>query len=173
MFSVYSIIVVLLFLLTVTWFGNSRVRHTRSLFPGSRIGADSKIPYASRIAAWEDTWLSEEEALWEWLQDRTGLAEGFSFPVPSSSGHESRVTPGSTSFSTRSRKRSTNNRDLQWAIKITEDRLALLKQKSGSSQNIKGTPKQSYPPIAHDSVQLTEQEANDVESLLNQVVGSR
>ena len=153
LFSVYSIVVGLLFLLTIAWFGNARVRRVGPPFPPSRIGINGKVPYASRVTVWEDLWLNEEEALWEWLQDRTGLAEGFAFPLPSSSSdHDNSDAPGSAPRSGRSRKRSNNDRDLQWAIKITEDRLALLKEKVGGSQETKSTAKPSSLPTPHDSV---------------------
>lgn len=62
------IIAVLFVLLAYSWLVPSRGPGSGVAFPG----------YTSpeRIAAYEEIWRREESALWDWLEDRTGLTDG-------------------------------------------------------------------------------------------------
>ncbi|KAF2215242.1 hypothetical protein CERZMDRAFT_120214 [Cercospora zeae-maydis SCOH1-5] len=109
-------IAVLVVLLTYSW-----------LFP-HRGGHQVGVPgYASpdRIAAYEELWRREETALWDWLEDRVGL-EG----AHSSSSSRSDRSKGSKSTS-RSEELDTqrmSERQMDAAIKSTEEKLLALKE---------------------------------------------
>ena len=168
LFASHSIIGVLLLLLVFSWFGNSRFGNSPSMFSGFH----SKIPQSSRLASWEDMWLNEEEALWEWLEDRAGLADGLAFPPRLLHTAPGKNKPTSSPGLGRLPKQTLNKGDLGWAIKLTEQRLASMKQKLGNIPNRKSKTEQTASSSHGEAVEITDEEAVDLENLLNGVVAS-
>lgn len=114
-FNAQVLIAVLVVLLTYSW-----------LLP-SRGGRQVGVPgYASpdRIAAYEELWRREETALWDWLEDRVGLAGAHS----SSSQHDRSKEPKSRSRSEDLDTQRMSERQMDAAIKSTEEKLSALKE---------------------------------------------
>ncbi|PPJ52472.1 hypothetical protein CBER1_10491 [Cercospora berteroae] len=113
-FNAQVLIAVLVVLLTYSW-----------LLP-SRGGRQVGVPgYASpdRIAAYEELWRREETALWDWLEDRVGLAGAH----PSSSQYDGSKGPKSKSKSEDLDAQRMSERQMDAAIKSTEEKLSALK----------------------------------------------
>jgi len=100
LFTVRSLCGLLLFLLVVSWFRNSRFRVVNkgaqtpvgvplsaSSSPRGWLGRPKRsagvdiagIGRYPMATAYEDLWREEESLLWEWLEERTGLREGIAF----------------------------------------------------------------------------------------------
>ena len=91
------------------------------------------IPTAQKIAAYEEIWRKEENALWDWLEDRVGM-QGLAYP-----GSNDREA---VAQARRQRERSLRDKGLRsrledlkmsekevdHAIKVTEQKLAVLKR---------------------------------------------
>lgn len=114
-FNAQVLIAVLVVLLTYSW-----------LLP-SRAGRQVGVPgYASpdRIAAYEELWRREETALWDWLEDRVGLAGVHS----SSSQHDRSKGPKSKPKNEDLDTQRMSERQMDAAIKSTEEKLSALKE---------------------------------------------
>ena len=75
-----------------------------------------------RIVAYEEIWRREESDLWDWLEERVGLHrlnEG-AMPIPKRA-----VEP--RTFEEKIREERMNEREIEEAIRITEEKLQLLK----------------------------------------------
>ena len=130
LFTLQSLVGLLVFLLIISWFGKSR--HRVSTSPQSFL--TFRPDTAQRVAAYEELWRSEEAALWEWLEERVGMGGGGTFPTELGRGsadankvaeaERARVLKGMASMTG-----STSERELDRAIKLTEEKLELLKGK--------------------------------------------
>ncbi|MCJ1383482.1 hypothetical protein MMC17_006596 [Xylographa soralifera] len=128
-----SLIGLLLFLLIISWFRNSRLRASSS------IGPYSPGLTAQRVAAYEEIWRAEESALWDWLEERVGMSEGGGFAYPAAA----KVGNGDASKRAKDEKREilksrgmktklneikgAGEREIDWAIGVTEEKLKVLK----------------------------------------------
>ncbi|KAI9719643.1 MAG: hypothetical protein M1812_003414 [Candelaria pacifica] len=88
-----------------------------------------------RIAAYEEMWRREESNLWDWLEDRIGM-EGSAFPAMSADDHSSLKARKKREKALKGRniqsklmeaERTMNEREVDEAIRVTEDRLDSLK----------------------------------------------
>ncbi|MCJ1433563.1 hypothetical protein MMC27_002926 [Xylographa pallens] len=129
-----SLIGLLLFLLIISWFRNSRLRAS-----SSSIGPYSPGLTPQRIAAYEEIWRAEESALWDWLEERVGMTEGGGFAYPAAA----KVGNGDASKKAKDEKREilkgrgmktklngmkgVGEREVDWAIGVTEEKLNVLK----------------------------------------------
>lgn len=118
LFSAQIIITILALLLAWTWLIPSRSRAT---------GVGFAIDSPGRLAAYEELWRREESELWDWLEDRVGLSNGI--PVGGSAQERS---DRQKVLSTKQMGRRLRNHDLEEkqvedAIRITEERLSTLK----------------------------------------------
>lgn len=85
-----------------------------------------------RVAAYEEMWRREESELWEWLEDRVGsgrLRDIGKMPIEAKSTEE------------RLRSEKMEQREIDNAIKVTEERLRVLKEsvrkkKGGLSEKV-------------------------------------
>ena len=139
-----SVIYMLLFLLIVSWFRNSRARYGT---PASKDYLASRLTQPQQIAAYEELWRMEEETLWDWLEERVGIPEGFVPPTGEKRGKVDRSDhQQATRGATQKRKehntpgmirnglRSMGDLEVEWAISVTEDKLKRLKQAISSSR---------------------------------------
>jgi len=120
-FSTQIIIPVLLVLLIQSWFFGP-IRGGRNV--GYRTNG------SDRMAGYEAMWRAEENDLWDWLEDRIGLEQGMGGPLG-----QSDVRRDSRQKILRSRQmgkrletEKMGEREVDDAIKITEDRLEALKE---------------------------------------------
>ncbi|CAN8103070.1 unnamed protein product [Discula destructiva] len=106
-------------LLVTAWFGFGSINRPVARPYGSGLGL---YGYPDRLAAYEEMWRREESELWEWLEERVGmerLSTGASSP-------RKRVTEPRT-MEEKLREGRMDEREVKEAIKITEDRLKVLK----------------------------------------------
>ncbi|TQV98895.1 hypothetical protein V2A60_007405 [Cordyceps javanica] len=76
-----------------------------------------------RLAAYEEMWRREESELWEWLEERTGLGQMDS----GSHGIRKRAVEPRT-MQERMRESRMDAREVQEAIRVTEEKLKVLRQ---------------------------------------------
>ena len=135
LFSLQSLVFLLVFLLVISWFGNSRYRQAGPTLKSQPQGYPYLRPdTAGRIAAYEEIWRNEEAGLWDWLEERVGLTGDNAFPDQvgrKQAGSEGRQeADGSWSRGPMvDHSSSMSDRELDWAIKLTEEKLRLLKRK--------------------------------------------
>jgi hypothetical protein len=113
------IIAVLLALLLYTWIN-----------PPTRGGMGIGFPgYASpeRLAAYEEIWRREESSLWDWLEDRVGLDNIYS-PSGDASQKSRQKVLGAASMGKKLGDGRMSERQMNDAIKVTEERLSALKE---------------------------------------------
>jgi len=116
--SAQVIIGMLMFLLAYSWFWPAR----------SNSGLGYPITTPDRLAAYEEIWRREESELWDWLEDRVGIAEGV-VPV-AKNGERQKVLQQKAmdkKVSKQWKKGRMGQRQIDDAIKVTEERLDALK----------------------------------------------
>ena len=113
------IIVILLGLLVFNWVASSR--------RGNAVG-HSKYASPDRIVAYEELWRSEENVLWDWLEDRVGH-DAAAHAVPLSSGQQppQQVKLNARNVGNQLDDERMSERQMDEAIRTTEERLAVLK----------------------------------------------
>lgn len=94
------------------------------------------IPSSERIAAYEEIWRKEESGLWDWLEERVGMQES-AYPVDSKTADQTALKKArqqrerslkKLGAGTNLAQESMNERQIDHAIKVTEERLADLKE---------------------------------------------
>ena len=107
------------------------------------------LPPAQRIAAYEEIWQREESDLWSWLEERVGMQ---SIAYPGSSSDQEAVAQARRQREQTLRSKSTRNkladvkmseREVDHAIRVTEERLAILKR---AVEDEKGLKQESGEP---------------------------
>lgn len=156
MVSSNMVIGLLLFIMLINWF-----RGPRSSTSGNNL---AYIPTAQKIAAYEEIWRKEESNLWDWLEERVGM-QGVAYP---GSNDQEAVAQAR-----RQREQSLRNkgllskladvkmseREVDHAIRVTEDKLAVLKR---AVQEKKGVQDVVDPPSpAADDTNPPEAEVGD------------
>lgn len=121
------IIAVLFVLLSYSWLFAGR--------GGNGVGLTRYSP-AERVAAYEEIWKREESALWDWLEDRAGLAGGYDPPV---GRVDTQKVLNAKSMGKKLETQRMSERQMDAAIRSTEEKLAALKdaverKKSSRSQ---------------------------------------
>ena len=120
-----SLIGLLLFLLVISWFRNSRLRAQPSGLGAYQHG----LSPAERAAAYEEIWKQEEQALWEWLEQRVGM-DGESAIPGRRHGDDGKRRPAreaTTKGKGMDELEGMNRREVEWAIGVTEEKLRALK----------------------------------------------
>ena len=107
------VIAVLVTLLVYSWLFAARGG-------GSGVGFSTR---PERVAAYEELWRREESELWDWLEDRVGL-DGVAIP---SLGQRQKVLQ-SKEMAKKLRNEKMGDREVDEAIRITEERLGVLKE---------------------------------------------
>jgi hypothetical protein len=167
LFSVSSLIGLLVFLLIISWFGNSRLRYSGQ---PTRL-VPSNVDSSRSSVTWENMWQKEEEALWEWLQDRTGLRDGLSFPtrLDSDNAHSTKQDQESwRKILSGTKSEAANTREIEWAIKLTEERLDLLKRKVRVAKQSNKQSARTSPITTNndDGAILTDEEVAQLDRVL-------
>ena len=118
----------LLLLILFNYLRGSKVPSSTALnYPGM-------MPSSQRIAAYEEVWRREESDLWDWLEERVGMA-GSSFPGGSGGGDREAIAKTrklrEKSFKGMGRALKDlkmSEREVDEAIRVTEERLGVLKR---------------------------------------------
>ncbi|TQN71799.1 putative membrane protein, partial [Colletotrichum shisoi] len=106
---------ILVGLLVATWFGFG--------LPGRQASGDVRMyGYPDRLAAYDEMWRREESELWEWLEERVSLERLHDGNLPT----RKRAIEPST-VEERVREDRMDDREIQEAIKVTEEKLKVLK----------------------------------------------
>ncbi|KAJ6444356.1 GRAM domain-containing protein [Purpureocillium lavendulum] len=117
-------------LLVAMWFGfGSTPRKSVSPY-GPEVGFYS----ASRLAAYEELWRREDSELWEWLDERVGLDRLHSDgPVPRKRHMEPRTVEEKL------REERVDEREVEEAIRVTEEKLRVLRDVVGKPAQSRDT----------------------------------
>ena len=133
--SVNTIIFILLSLLLFTWL-RTPIRNPSSALDSAPLSSSS----AARLAAYEEMWRKEESDLWSWLEDRVGV-QGLASNTPNASPSSSKASKktakeqakqrnkilASKDMAARLREEKMSEREVEDAIRVTQERLDVLK----------------------------------------------
>lgn len=106
-------------LLVAAWFGFGFTNRPISNPYGAGLGL---YGYPDRLAAYEEMWRREESELWEWLEERVGMDRLNSGDIY----HRKRVVEPRT-MEEKLREDRMDEREIKEAIRITEEKLSVLK----------------------------------------------
>lgn len=123
-------------LLVTAWFGFGRNNRPAARPYGAGIGM---YGHPDRLAAYEDMWRREESELWEWLEERVGmdrLSTGAGGAASLSHPRKKIVEP--RTMEERVREDRMDEREVQEAIRITEEKLRVLKSVVGGDRQTAG-----------------------------------
>lgn len=129
-------------LLVATWFGFGFNGQPR----GSPYGRDlGFMGYPDRVVAYDEIWRREESDLWDWLEDRVGLHRMSEEAMPV----RKRVMEPRT-VEEKLREERMNEREVEEAIKVTEEKLQVLKsvmerKKTPPKSSVYGRPTTKVP----------------------------
>ncbi|KAH0348027.1 hypothetical protein KCU83_g6463, partial [Aureobasidium melanogenum] len=118
LFSTQIIITILALLLAWTWLFPSRSRSA---------GVGFAIDSPGRLAAYEELWRREESELWDWLEDRVGLSNGIPVGGASQERSDRQKVLGTKQMGRRLRNHDLEEKQVEDAIRVTEERLSTLK----------------------------------------------
>jgi len=126
------IIGLLLSLLLISWFRNSRASS-----PTTGLGY-AGLPTPERVAAYEEVWRREESGLWDWLEERVGM-DRLAYPAGAGSGDDDSAAAkarkqrdreralAGKSMESRLVREKMSEREVDDAIRVTQERLEALK----------------------------------------------
>ncbi|KAI0427261.1 hypothetical protein F5Y09DRAFT_333475 [Xylaria sp. FL1042] len=115
-------------LLVSTWFGFGFNSQHRSIGYGRGVAFSS---YPDRAVAYEEIWRREESELWDWLEERVGLHRMNEGGTPI----RKRVTEPRT-MEEKLQEERMSEREVEEAIRITEEKLNVLKSVIGRKKDI-------------------------------------
>jgi hypothetical protein len=118
LFSAQVIISILALILAWTWLFPSRNRSS---------GVGFSIDSPGRLAAYEELWRREESELWDWLEDRVGLSNGLPLGGAGQEQNDRQKVLGSKQMGRRLRNADLEEKQVEDAIRVTEERLSTLK----------------------------------------------
>ena len=103
--------------------------------PGSSTSGNSLayVPTAQKIAAYEEIWRREENDLWDWLEERVGM-QGVAYPECSDreaivqARRQRERSLRSKGLRSKLEDLKMSEREVDHAIKVTEQKLAVLKR---------------------------------------------
>ncbi|OTB05497.1 hypothetical protein M426DRAFT_319761 [Hypoxylon sp. CI-4A] len=129
-------------LLVATWFGFGFNGQPRVTPYGRELGF---MGYPERVIAYEEIWRREESDLWDWLEDRVGLQRLTEDTMPV----RKRVMEPRT-VEEKLRGERMNEREVEEAIRVTEEKLQVLKsvmdkKKIPSKSGSQGKPTTKVP----------------------------
>jgi hypothetical protein len=149
LFNAQSLAGLLLFLLIISWFRNSRHRvggDSSRMSPWSGIGA------SRRISAYEEIWRTEESSLWNWLEDRVGMGDSAAYPKfggvlgnadGSRNARKERANVLGGTQKVLDEVKGMGEREIQWALETTEERLMVLRSIVEKSKRAGAMPTES------------------------------
>lgn len=123
-------------LLVASWFGFGFNPRQAGAGYGQGIGFPS---HPDRLIAFEEVWRREESDLWDWLEERVGLHRMHEGEAPI---RKRVVEPGS--IEEKMREDRMNERDIDEAIRITNEKLHVLKEVHDKKKVVTGTPDRLY-----------------------------
>ncbi|KAH7145859.1 hypothetical protein B0J13DRAFT_329745 [Dactylonectria estremocensis] len=109
-------------LLVATWFGFGFTPSTRS--------QDIAMYRPERLAAYEEIWRREDSELWEWLEERVGMDR---LNADRLTVRKRAIEPRSVEESLRAARM--DKREVEEAIRVTEEKLRVLKDVMGKKSN--------------------------------------
>ncbi|KAK4218506.1 hypothetical protein QBC37DRAFT_411821 [Rhypophila decipiens] len=116
-------------LIVATWFGFGSNRGLPPSNPEMALfGAGN---YPQRLAAYEEMWRREESELWDWIEERAGLERLTGAGADGRRGGNARSAKGSVEYRTmeeKLREERVDEREIREAIRVTEERLRVLKK---------------------------------------------
>ncbi|KAI3318659.1 hypothetical protein HD806DRAFT_308364 [Xylariaceae sp. AK1471] len=115
-------------LLVATWFGFGFNGQHRGIGYGRDVAFSS---YPERAVAYEEIWRREDSDLWDWLEERVGLHRMNEGGTPI----RKRVTEPRT-MEEKLQEERMSEREVEEAIKITEEKLNILKSVMGRKKDI-------------------------------------
>lgn len=129
-------------LLVATWFGFGFNGQPRVPPYGRELGF---MGYPERAVAYEEIWRREESDLWDWLEERVGLHRMNEGALPV----RKRVVEA-RSVEEKLREERMNEREVEEAIRVTEEKLHVLKsvmdrKKTPSKSGTYGRPTTKIP----------------------------
>ena len=140
MISSNVIIGFLLFIIIFNWLRSPKSSPTTGLsYPG--------MSTSQRMAAYEEIWRKEENDLWTWLEQRVGMQE---ILYPGGTGDQELIAQArkqrEQSLKAKGVRKAVSDvkmseREVDQAIRITEERLAVLKRAVEEGKTLKEGPK--------------------------------
>ena len=129
-------------LLVASWFGFGFNNRASTRAYGHDLGF---YGYPDRVAAYEEMWRREESEVWEWLEERVGLDRLGDGAMPT----RKRVTEART-VDEKLREDRMDEREIKEAIKVTEEKLKVLKSVIDKKQQTREekVQAQAQPPPA-------------------------
>lgn len=106
-------------LLVATWFGFGSNSQPRGAPYGRELGF---MGYPERAIAYEEVWRREESDMWDWLEERVGLHRMNEGVIPP---RKKMMEP--RTVEEKLREERMNEREVEEAIKVTEEKLQVLK----------------------------------------------
>ncbi|KAI1635154.1 hypothetical protein F4809DRAFT_465762 [Biscogniauxia mediterranea] len=106
-------------LLVATWFNFGSHRQPRGVGYGRDLGF---VGYPDRAVAYEEIWRREETELWDWLEERVGMQRMNEGAMPI---RKRAVEP--RTMEDKLREERMNEREVEEAIKVTEEKLQVLR----------------------------------------------
>jgi hypothetical protein len=98
-----------------------------------------------RIAAYEEIWRREESELWDWLEERVGMERIYEDP-----GQASARTDDAKSIEEKLREEKTTEREMETAIRVTEEKLNALKGVLEKQKRLGSRNRKFVRPGAYD-----------------------
>lgn len=111
--------ILLVFLLITAWFSFGSSKRPVARPYGSELAF---ISQPDRLAAYEEMWRREESELWEWLEERVGMDR-----LNSGELHTRKKVLQPRTVEERLREEHMDEREIKEAIRITEEKLHVLK----------------------------------------------
>lgn len=93
-----------------------------------------------RIAAYEEIWRREESNLWDWLEDRVGL-DGIFMPSGDGQQKDRQKVVAARNMAIKVDENKMSERQMDDAIRVTEERLSVLKDAVAKKKGNKGKSK--------------------------------
>lgn len=127
-----GILAILLVVMTTLWIRSSLKT------PSSVSGKVNPLTGSQQLAAYEDLWRREESQLWDWLEDRINLDGMPSTPQISNSVKSRQKILKGDEMAMKLEAEKMSNRQVDDAIRVTEERLEALKAAVQKKKNTVG-----------------------------------
>ena len=124
--NIQTFVIFLLFLLLISWFKGPKARRA-----DGHVGF-STMSTPERMAAYEELWRVEESELWDWMDERIGMHK-MTYPLSDKEEQSSETRaqnskpPQDREMKARVAQEAMNDREIDHAIRVTEERLEQLK----------------------------------------------
>ncbi|KAK4692245.1 hypothetical protein P7C71_g4923, partial [Lecanoromycetidae sp. Uapishka_2] len=134
MISPNMVIGFLLFIMLINYLRGPKAGPNNLGYPG--------LPSSQRIAAYEEIWRREESDLWDWLEQRVGM-QSVAYPVPNNDAEtlarlkkQRQQSLKGKGFRGKVEGLKMSEREVDHAIRVTEEKLGLLKKALKESQGV-------------------------------------